>query len=184
MRLRNLLPILALTAAPAFAQDAHFGLQAGISMPQSDAKDFVDSKMGLGLGLNVGIEFTGGHVLRPRLDFTRTKGTLNELGVSFDNTVTTTTLGMDYNYFVSGKATEGFYLIAGLGFAKTKVEASVPGFGSASDSKNALAIALGAGFQFTPMVGADLRYTTTHPDFGGTDKFKNDAINLGVTFRF
>ena len=79
MRLRNLLPLLALVAAPAFAQDAHFGLQGGISLPQGDVKDAVDSKMGFGIGVHVAIDFKGGHVLRPRLDYTTTKGTMSEL---------------------------------------------------------------------------------------------------------
>lgn len=182
MRLRNLLPLLALVAAPAFAQDAHFGLQGGISLPQGDVKDAVDSKMGFGIGANVVIDFKGGHVLRPRLDYTTIKGTMSELGISIDNTVTTTTIGADYNYYVSGKATEGFYLIAGLGYANTKLEVSAFGL-SASKTESALALAIGGGFQFTPMVGAELRYTTTKPDFAG-QSIKNDAINLGVTFRF
>jgi len=180
MRLRYLLPALALVAAPAFAQDAHFGLQGGISMPQSDAKDFVDSKMGYGLGIHVAFDLKGGHMVRPRLDYVTTSGSII---AGVDTKVVTTTLGVDYNYYISGKATEGFYLIAGLGFSKTKLEISAPGYGSADDDKTALAMAFGCGYQFTPMVGADLRYTTTEPSDNGV-KFKNEAINIGVTFRF
>jgi opacity protein-like surface antigen len=180
MRLRHTLPLLALVAAPAFAQGVHFGLQAGISLPQGDVKDAVDSKMGLSIGLNLGVELNGGHVLRPRLDYTSTKGTPADLGI--DHTVTTTAIGADYNYFVSGKAAEGFYLIGGLGFATTKSELSAFGM-SVSESKSAMSLALGGGYQFNSLVGMELRYTTTKPDFDG-ESIKNDAINLGVTFRF
>lgn len=182
MRLNHLLPILALVAAPAFAQDTHFGLQGGIILPQGDFKDVVDSKIGFGIGVHVAIDFKGGHVLRPRLDYTTTQGTLSELGLSIDNKVTVTTLGADYNYFVSGKATEGFYLIAGLGYANTKLASSFQGL-SASKTEGAFAMAFGAGYQFTPNLGSALRYTTTRPDFGG-NKFKNDAINLELTYTF
>lgn len=194
MRLRYLLPALALVAAPAFAQDARFGLQGGISLPQGDVKDAVDSKMGFGLGAHVAIDLKGGHVLRPRLDYTSIKGSVSEsiggYSANFDNTVTTTTIGVDYNYYVSGKATQGFYLLAGLGYANTKLESSgsanIMGFVinfNESETEGALALAVGGGFQFTPMVGAELRYTTTKPDFAG-ESIKNEAINLGVTFRF
>ena len=187
MRLRNLLPVLALVSAPAFAQNAHFGLQGGLSLPQSDAKDLVDSKTGITLGLNVAIDLKGGHVLRPRLDFTTTKGSPSLGSYSVDTEVTTTMIGMDYNYYVAGKATDGLYLIAGLGYANSKVKATVniPGYGSASDdiSGGGMALAFGLGYQFNALVGGDLRYTTTEPSLDGT-KFKNDAINVSVTFTF
>jgi hypothetical protein len=179
MRLRNILPLVALLAAPAFAQ-ASFGLSLGVSKPMGDAKDFVDSKMGFTFGANVGIDMKGGHVLRPRLDLTQAK---NDWGSGVESKISTTTLGLDYNYFVSGKATEGFYVIAGLGYSKTKAEMSISGFGSADDSASALGMALGMGFRFTPLVGADLRYTTTKPDFNGV-KVTNNALNASVTFSF
>jgi len=191
MRLRNLLPALALIASPAFAQNAHFGLQGGISMPQSDAKDLVDSKTGITLGLAVPIDLKGGHVLRPRLDYTKTKGsqsgTIYGYSGSADVEITTTMIGMDYNYYVSGKATDGFYLIAGLGYANTKLAATlnVSGFGSASGDSSAggMALAFGVGYQFTPLVGGDIRYTTTEPSIEG-EKIKNDAVNIVITFTF
>jgi hypothetical protein len=176
MRLRHLLPVLALVAAPAFAQEAHFGLQAGLSLPMADlkAKDQADAKMGYTLGLNVGLEFNGGHVVRPRLDYTTHDSNYSGLKI------TNTAFGVDYNYFVGGKAAQGFFVIGGLGYAKTKVE-----FSTMNESKSALALAVGGGFQFTPLIGMDLRYTTTKPTFDGTSEaFKNDALNLGVTFRF
>ena len=177
MRIHRLLPILALVAAPAFAQGFHWGLSAGITNPQGDVKDAGFDKIGLTLGLNVGVEFQGGHVLRPRLDIARAS---NKYDSNF--TLNTTFLGADYNYFVSGKAADGFYLIAGLGFSNTKLEYDFGG-GTASDNKSALGLALGMGYQFTPLVGADLRYTTTKPDFYG-QTISNNAMNVSVTFRF
>lgn len=169
MRLRNILPLVALLAAPAFAQDVHFGLSAGVNKAMGDAKDLGFDKIGLGIGVDLGIEFKGGHVLRPRLDYTKT----SHKDFS-DVTLATTTFGVDYNYFVSGKAAEGFYLIAGIGRANTKVE--YPG---GSDSESGMAYAAGFGFNFTQLVGANLRYTSAK-----ADALRNNALNASVTFRF
>lgn len=177
MRLRNVIPALALVAAPAFAQDAHWGVSVGLTNPMGDVKDAGFDKIGLTLGVNCGVEFKGGHVLRPRLDIARTTHKDDS-----DLSLNTTHLGFDYNYFVSGKAAEGFYLIAGLGYSNTKIEYS-SGSITASESKGAMGLAAGMGFQFTPLVGADLRYTTTKPSFYG-ETVSNNAVNVSVTFRF
>jgi opacity protein-like surface antigen len=186
MRLRNILPLVALLAVPAVAQDAHFGFSVGLSSPMGGGsstdislKDAVDSKIGFTAGVNVGIEWQGGHVLRPRLDYTHHNG--DAFGVSgADVTVNAFQLGADYNYFVSEKASDGFYLLVGVGYANTKVSGN--GVGN-SDNKSAFAWGAGVGYEFTPMVGAELRYGSTHPDFTGTT-LKNDTLNLSVTFRF
>jgi opacity protein-like surface antigen len=192
MRLRNILPLVALLAVPAMAQDAHFGFSVGISSPMGGGsdqtnfsdislKDGVDKKIGFTLGANVGIEWQGGHVLRPRLDYTHHNG--DAFGVSGnDLTVNSFQLGADYNYFVSEKASDGFYLLVGVGYANTKVSGNAVA-GASTTSKSAFARGTGVGYEFTPMVGAELRYGSTHPDFSGTT-LKNDTLNLSVTFRF
>ena len=180
--LRVLVPV-ALAAAPLAAQDAHFAVQAGANIPQSDLKDFVDSKVGVTAGVAVPIDLGSGHVIRPRADYGYYSGSVSNPIFSDDNKVKTLFIGADYLYFPAQKM-EQFYVTGGLGYQNTKLEthdnnANV----DVSDSKGALAWAVGAGWQFTENVGAELRYTSSHPKFdGGT--FKADAINLGVTFQF
>lgn len=198
MRLPILLPTLALLAAPAPAQEVHFGLQAGVIFPMGSsdlngntfsAKDAVDGKMGFNVGLSVPIDFTGGHTLRPRLDYSYLSGSADKLfpGFGIDGKVTTTFIGADYLYYIAGKS-EGFYILVGVGAANSKVEFSAAN--SISESKTALGWTVGGGWQFTPLVGAELRYVSTHPSFdnafgsGVTVDGKNDGLNLGVTFRF
>lgn len=198
MRLHALLPALALLAFPAAAQGVHFGLQAGVVIPtgSSDfngntisAKDVVDSNMGFNIGLSVPIDFSGGHTLRPRLDYSHLSGSSDKLfpGLGIDGKVSTLFVGADYLYYMNQKA-EGFYVVVGAGAANTKVEFSA--VNSISESNTTLAWTLGAGWQFTPLVGAELRYASTHPSFsnafgsGFTLDGKNDSVHLEVTFRF
>lgn len=162
-------------SSAAQAQDIHFGFNVGRSMPQSDAKD-LDG--GYTAGFWVPFEFNGGHTIRPRLDYTSNKGNL----FIFSTTVTTTHLGVDYLYNINGKAGEGFYLLAGLGYAKTQVSVD-SFFGSGSGDKSAFAFGAGLGYEFTPMFGIELRYASTHPG-SGDNIFKNDYVNVSATFRF
>lgn len=186
MRFKYLLPTIAILGSTLPAQDLHFGLQAGLSIPQADVKDLVDKKMGATGGFNVGLEFLGGHVVRPRLDYTWDKGTVDEV----DTTNTTLFVGVDYNFFFSGKASEGFYVLASLGYANTKMEFS-SGPLSINDNQSAFAWGAGAGYQFTHLMGAEARFTSTRPkdmlsNLVGTStpEYKNDTINVALTFRF
>ncbi len=202
MRLRNILPLVALLAVPAMAQDVHFGFHAGLNFPMGggsningtsgfdiSAKDAVDSKIGFAIGIDVPINFNGGHSIRPRLDYTTNSGSASSSlfpSGGVDGKVTSTFLGADYLYHFSGKADNGGYLAAGLGMANTKLEFSGGG-SSIDDNKSAFAWTLGGGWQFTPMFGAELRYTHTHPtlNFGGSDfTMKNDGMVLSATFTF
>jgi opacity protein-like surface antigen len=178
LRLRTLLPTAVLLALPAAAQDAHVGLTLGLSLPQGDASTLVDSHTGFTLGLQAPVDLKNGHMVRPRLDYTQQNG--SPYGI--DITVSTLALGVDYNYYFSRQADRGFYLLAGLGYANTKVEVSSSFFGGGNDTEGAVNLAFGGGVQFNPTVGMEIRYTSTHPDFGGS--LDNDALNLSVTFRF
>ena len=202
MRLRTILPLLAMLAAPAMAQDAHFGLQAGINFPMGgssnvngtgsysvSAKDAVDSKIGFNIGINVPINFDGGHTLRPRLDYTHFSGSAADSlfgpGSGVDGKIDSTFIGADYLYHFSGKS-DGGYVLVGAGYDHSKLEFSANG-ASVDDSKSAFAWALGGGWQVNPMFGVELRYNSTEPtlNFGGSDfKFKNDGFMLGATFTF
>jgi len=185
MRLCKLLPVLALVAAPSFAQEAHFGAQVGVSFPQGDLKDTdtMGNKLGYTAGINLGLEFQGGHVLRPRMDYTQYKRTDTAIFAEpIDLKITTLFCGADYSYFVGGKADQGFYLLAGLGYTNTKTAVSGSTYNS-SQSKGAFAYAVGAGFQFTPMIGAEVRYNSSRPVFYG-ETIKIDAVSAAITLRF
>ena len=116
-------------------------------------------------------------MIRPRLDYTLYSSSFNDPVFGGDHKVKALSLGADYMYFPAQRI-EGAYFTAGLGAQNTKVEGN-----TGSDSKTAFAWAIGGGWQFTDAVGAELRYTSSHPNFGGTS-FKADALNLGATFKF
>ncbi len=175
-RLLLVLAPLALAAAPLAAQDAHFGVQAGINIPQSDLKDFVDNKLGFTVGANATVDLGSGHVIRPRVDYGFYSASVSNPLFTDDRKVKALSIGADYMYFPAERM-EGFYATAGLGAQNTKIE-DVTG----SDNKTALAWAIGGGWQFSDLLGAELRYTSSHPKFGQT--FKADAINAAVTFKF
>ncbi len=189
MKLRSILPLLALTMVSAQAADFKVGVHGGFSLPQGKVgnSDNLDGKMGFTLGGNLQFDLGKGHAITPRLDVTAYSKNKSEDGHSFDYNVTNTTLGADYNYFVDGKVGQGFYLIGGLGFAQVKFEAKW-GPLSVSTTPKAFQLALGAGYQFNTNLHTDLRYTSVdvEPDFGGGDKEKITcpAINVTVGYRF
>ena len=188
MRLQ-LIPLLALMVGPSFAQESHFGAQVGVSLPQGELKqtDALGHKLGYTAGINLGLEW-GGHVLRPRVDYAQFKRTGTRLASeSFEFKVANLSLGTDYNYFVAGKADQGFYLLAGLGYTITKIESSSSRAyaytDNSSQSEGAVALALGAGFQFTPRIGGEVRYNASRPAFMG-ETLKVEGLSVTVTFRF
>jgi opacity protein-like surface antigen len=185
MNLRALTLIAATLAGTALSaqEGPRFGLQAGINLPQSDLKDAVDSKVGFNIGAQVTFDLRGGHMLRPRLDYTWfPEYTESFAGDSIGTKFTRTSLGVDYLYFVDGKP-QGFYVTAGLAAVQWKVDVNVTlsGFGSGSDSEttNKLALAAGVGYQFNKTVGADLRYIK-----GKAWEGDLDLIQAGVSVRF
>jgi len=151
-----LLPIMAaslLAAQPVSAQEVRYGFQATIAKPEGDLSTAMDGQVGFGLGIHALIDLKGGHAILPRLDYTTYKHSSNGL----DENVKVLSLGADYDYFTGGKANAGFYLLGGLGYASTKDELTFPG-GSAQETKGSLYMNLGAGWDFSPHVGVELRY--------------------------
>lgn len=184
----SILSALALASGAAIlgAQDAHFGLQGSVSKPQSDLKDLTGDKNGYSAGISFPVYYENGHELRPRLDYGWTSGSAtNGLGYTVDSKVKTAYLGVDYLYHFSQK-NDGVYLLAGAGAANTKLETDdstpVTG-GSSSDNKTAFAWQAGLGWQFNALLGAELRYTATRPDFNGTT-LNNSAIHAGLSLTF
>ena len=191
MRLKTFFPALALLALPALAQGSvQGGFQVGLMNPMGgsssgnsvSAKDWVDSKIGATVGGHVSWDLNGGHMVRLRLDSSAVSGQpLNGGGSGFDTRINTIGLMGDYVFHVSGKV-EGFYLTAGLGFERTRLEAEFGGV-TDSESASAMAMAVGLGFRFNRLVGLEFRYITSHPDIAGFT-FKNDRGTAGVSFSF
>ena len=197
MRLRNLLPLVALLAVPAMAQERPImgGFQVGLASPTGSSdlmnskysvKDLVDNKIGFNIGGHVSFDLQNGHMVRARLDETAFSGDFSDkIGVGDAKIATLGVMG-DYLYHISGN-TQGFYLTAGIGyeFTSAKINAFA---GEHTSSKGAFAYDAGLGWQFTPMVGMELRYASSHPtDFdyvGGKYDVKNDRVNLSVAFSF
>ena len=185
MKLRTLAMLAAVLAAPALSaqEGPRFGLQAGLNIPQSDLKDAVDSKLGFNIGAQVTFDLRGGHMLRPRLDYTWfPEYSVSGGGASASAKFSNISLGADYLYFVEGKP-QGFYFTAGAAAIQWKMEVSVsvPGFGSGSTSETTtkLGLAAGVGYQFNQDRRCRSRYLKSSAWEGDLD-----MIQVGATFRF
>lgn len=174
-RLALLSALLAAAAFPASSQEAKFGGQLTLSKPQGDLDTAVDGKLGYGLGVHVFVGLKDGHALVPRFDYIEHKNSR----YGFDYTYKTMKLGADYNYFVSKKTNEGFYLIAGLSYNSIKLDYP----GGSSDTKSNLGYGAGLGYMFTPHLGCELKYETVSYSTGGDD-FKAPTLNLSFLARF
>lgn len=180
--MRMMLP-LALSAAPVAAQSLHYGFQVGANFAQSDLKTFTNQNATLTVGVNLPIDLGEGHVIRPRLDYARYSESNAQGTQGLDDKATSMFLGADYLYYPAQQP-KGFYFVAGLGYDRVKFEQSFAGL-SDDTTKGNLGWGAGAGWQFTDLLGAELRYTSSHISTGGAPMtFAADAINASVTFKF
>lgn len=157
------------------AQEARFGLQGQVSIPQGDLKDAVDSKPGLGLGVHYTFAFDQ-HVIRPRFDATFYPEA--DFG-GVETKVNSLALGADYLYFVEGRD-RGLYITGGLSAIRWEVDVNIPGFGSGSSHTTKLGVAGGVGYQWNRAFGTELRFVKSSL---GHDVSANNLV-LGATFRF
>jgi opacity protein-like surface antigen len=164
------------------AEDPRFGVQVHGNLPSGDLKDAVDSKLGVGGGAHVTFDLGGGHVIRPRIDYTFfPETTLNSGTFTVKNKISTLGAGADYLYFIDGKP-EGLYVTGGLAFHHWKADVTA-GAATYSDSSNKAGFAAGVGFNFNASFGAELRFTSSR--YGSNSKeFTANAIQAGVTLRF
>ena len=172
-----------MAATALFAQEGpRFGLQLGLNLPQSDLKDAVDSKVGFNVGAQTTFGFSGGHMLRPRLDYAWfPEYTESYAGATSGVKISSLGLGADYLYFVEGRP-QGFYITGGLSAVRWKLEVSASYLGSSfSDSEDTtkLGAAVGVGYQFNRTVGAEVRYLKSR-----AWEADMDLIQVGATFRF
>lgn len=139
-----------------------FGLKLTASAPEGDlgSRDFLDNKLGYGLGLHLAIPFPGG-ALVPRADYTEYKN-----NASNNARARMLQVGVDYDFYFDRQQYTGPYLGIGAGYGSTKFEQDTPHL---NDTPNNIFYAAQAGFMFTTHVGAELRYTYAEykPHFSG-----------------
>lgn len=150
MRFRTSLLALVLVAGlPVAAQSATFGIAAGLATPGGDMTNSVGSDMTLGLGIQVRVKFGAGHAILPRLDKVTFKGTTHVNGFDLRAESALTSFGVDYNWFTSRQAGEGFYLSTGLGYLQKedKVEGGSSSYYTVSGNqqKDRIYFSLGLG---------------------------------------
>jgi hypothetical protein len=175
-RLAQVCLVTALSGAALQATDLIIGLQASIMAPMGDLSAFTGTSTGFGAGAHLLLDLGGGHTLRPRLDFGSFPGKPGYYKFQqFSG-------GADYVYFTEKRATEGFYLAAGVGMASNLYDTNFQPAYSRSYSNPYLA--LGAGYQINAAWGLEVRYQTSR--FTDADGVTSNVNNLGVaaTVRF
>lgn len=196
MQRNIILPLLALALAGGSLKAGDglsFGLQAGLSQANGDLKSSAGSRgTALGGGLNLTYDLGEGHLLRPRMDYTRYKRSPDQpLYDEEDGSLVGTgsvqlsnlSAGLDYLYFIKGKA-EGFYLTGGLSANRWKANATASNdvaSASASSTTTRFGFAAGVGYQVNNWVGMETRFTSTQ--FGKRSHSAN-GVQMGVTVRF
>lgn len=156
---------LALLAVSALsAEDVRFGAQATITKPSGDlgGKDWMDSKLGYGVGVHTLFDLGGGAAIVPRIDYTVYKNdqSINAL-INQDAKARILSAGADFHFYVGGNASQGFYLLGGLGYARGQFDSSYSAGSiqlSAEGSKDAVYFQGGVGLNFTPNIGVECRY--------------------------
>lgn len=161
-----------LTVSAVQAEGTRFGFQATVTKPSGDLGDskWMDGEYGYGVGLHLLVDLGNGLAVVPRVDYTlykndRTVGLFNE-----DARLKILTGGADVNFYLSRETGKGLYFLGGLGYASGKFESNYTGplIDLNSDgSKGAFYLQAGAGIQFTPNVGVEVRYQSL--DFKDVD---------------
>jgi hypothetical protein len=180
MKNLTVLALALLAVTTVHAQESRFGVQGTITQPMGDVgnKDWMDSKLGLGVGVHVLVDMGSGFALVPRADYTiyRNDRAVDAF-VDQNDKVRILTGGMDFNYYFSGTTRQGFYFLAGAGYASATFDtAYVSGDTSvtATGTKGAPYLQAGLGLQFGPHFGVECRYQTI--------KFKDvETTFLGVS---
>ncbi|WP_306600677.1 outer membrane beta-barrel protein [Geothrix sp. 21YS21S-2] len=158
LRPRMLLLAPFLAAAPLAAAEASFGGQIHLAKPLGAFSDSgrLDNRLGFGLGIQAPVDFGAGHILRPKLDYLAFSRGGGDRRYKADSLL----LMADYTYFVAEEA-EGGYLIAGLGFHSTRLDAAKtfgPVTARGRKTHNGLAYNVGLGYAFNRNVGMEVKY--------------------------
>ncbi len=167
--------IVLATALSLQAEAPRIGVQGAFNIPLGELKDYVDSKPAAGLGIHGTFDMSGGHMLRPRLDY----AIFPEAALlATKQKASTFSLGGDYLYFIAEKP-EGLYLTGGVAVMRWVFEQTEPTT-TASSNTTKLGLTLGLGYQWNATVGLEARYLRSRV----SSIFKTDVLQTGVTVRF
>jgi len=189
-RLRSKLAAPFLAALPVLGVDTSFGIQAHVATPTGTFGnvDHLDRKVGLGLGFQLPLDFGGGQVLRPKLDYLSFSRDSDGIRYKSDSFI----ISADYNYYMSQEK-EGAYFIAGLGLHSTRVDASRVFdlvSGSSDRSKTGLYYNVGLGYAFNRTFALEVKYLgmdmgqVVYKPAGVDPSFMGNAIVASASFTF
>ena len=164
MKYLSVFALALLAGSTAQAQDVRFGVQATVSKPMGDVgnQDWMDSKVGLGIGIQAVINLGNGMAVVPRIDYVTYKNdqTIDAL-VNRDSKVNILSGGADFQYYFGREVSEGFYVLGGLGYARGTFDNSYTTNSlslSGSGSQGSIYAQGGFGIHFNRKIGAELRY--------------------------
>ncbi|MFC4162202.1 porin family protein [Epilithonimonas zeae] len=164
-----------------------FGLKAGANVSSVSNSEDSKAKFGFYAGAFVNVPIAEIFSLQPEVLY-------NSKGVKYDG-AGDGKLNLDYisvPVMFQYKATPQFYLEAGpeFSFAISAKEKWDGGSEDAKDFINGfdLGIGLGAGYNFTSSLGANVRYvagvTDIIKDNDGSDSYRNGVFQFGLTYKF
>ncbi|GGG54216.1 porin family protein [Epilithonimonas arachidiradicis] len=163
-----------------------FGLKAGANVSSVSNSDDSKAKFGFYAGAFVNVPLAESFSLQPEVLY-------NGKGVKYDGPGDGST-NLDYisvPVMFQYKATPQFYLEAGPEFSFL-ISAKDKWDGGSEDAKDFingfdLGIGLGAGYDFTPNFGANIRYVAGVTDIAKEnedDALRNGVFQFGLTYKF
>ena len=183
-----LVPFLA--ALPVLGAETSAGLELHLASPTGRFGDgaHLDRKVGVGVGLQLPIDFGSGHLLRPKAEYL----VFNRGGGGDRYKTDALILAVDYDYFFT-EPREGAYLLAGLGIHSTRrgAQRTVALVTTTStDRATGLFYNFGLGYAFSRNVGLEVKYVgldlseLRYRPVGVDPSFMGNAVvaTLGFTF--
>ena len=164
MKLLTALALALLSASAMQAETPLFGFQGTVTKPSGDVGDseWMDGKVGLGIGVHAMFPMVGGAAIVPRIDYTVYKNDwTRDANINEEAKIKILSGGADFQYYFSGFANQGFFVLAGLGYASGHFDSSYSYNGlnlSVSATKGAVYLQGGLGVQFTPYMGVQVSY--------------------------
>lgn len=153
---------------------------------------------GFGLGVQTAFDLGKGSAIVPRLEYLHATDSktvaASPSNLDLNATDNIFSLGVDYNYFITGKTGKGLYVLGGLGIANgnLRVTGSGPGVSAATTSNQTrLYPEVGVGYEFTRHLGLEAIYKALN--FGDVNLTVGSVpvtysytsvLQIGLTVRF
>lgn len=191
MRTPALLLGFALAATTLQAESFGFGLQFTAASPQGDLGKVFNGTTGYGFGLHALTDVGAGQAVMPRFEWTKYDRSQSGIDVGLSEF----RIGLDFDYFVGGHVSKGFYIAAGLGWGHGTLDLKIPNVYRGDESAGAFYFTGGVGWMLTKNVGFEVKYYTVKYGFGllkgqnGTVIYADEvqeapAINYTLVVRF